>query len=75
MSERTPEEIHQKLLPSASLDKDSNCVLRVVMVTGGEISWEAKGKNKVERQSSLKPLHVRWAGNIEYIGYIGIVGL
>ena len=27
MSERTPEEIHQKLLPSASLDNDSNCVL------------------------------------------------
>lgn len=30
MSERTPEEIHQKLLPSVSLDKDSDCVLRSV---------------------------------------------
>lgn len=30
MSERTLEEIHQKFLPSASINNDSNCILQVV---------------------------------------------
>lgn len=47
MSGRTPEETHQKLLPSASLDNDSNCVLRVACCygdrresnLGGKVGW------------------------------------
>lgn len=61
MSERTPEEIYQMLLPSASLDKDSDCVLQVWGCYGDRmgITWEEKRENKLHRNSSLNSLDVR----------------